>query len=62
MVNSDPAETIDPSGLTATDMGRMNAFDSKVFNDLNTAKPADGKKAGKLAYALEYRATLAGRP
>lgn len=60
MVAANPTDTIAASDYTAQQMGRLATFGSTAFNDLNTAKPADGKKAGKLAYALEYRATLAG--
>ena len=53
-----PAEMIGASGYNAVQMGQMTAFGTAAYTDLSTPKPADGKKAGKLAYALEYRASL----
>jgi len=62
MLQANPGEPIAASGYNAQQMGQLAAFGSAVFNDLATPKPADGKKAGKLAYALEYRTSLSGRP
>lgn len=58
MLIANPSEMIGSSGYTATQMGQLPAFGTAIYNDLSTPKPADGKKAGKLAYALEYRASL----
>ena len=58
MLNANPGEMIGASGYTAAQMGQLPAFGTAIYNDLITPKPADGKKAGKLAYALEYRASL----
>ena len=58
MLTASPGEMIGGSGYTAQQMGQLPAFGSAIYNDLATPKPADGKKAGKLAYALEYRASL----
>ena len=58
MLAASPAETIGASGYSAVQMGQLPAFGTAAYTDLSTPKPADGKKAGKLAYALEYRASL----
>lgn len=58
MLAANPSEMIGASGYNAVQMGQMTAFGTATYADLSTPKPADGKKAGKLAYALEYRASL----
>ena len=58
MLAANPAEMIGASGYNAVQMGQMPAFGTATYTDLSAPKPADGKKAGKLAYALEYRASL----
>ncbi|RYX92800.1 MAG: hypothetical protein EOO28_20725 [Comamonadaceae bacterium] len=60
MVDAAPATPIGGNAsYTAQTMGALTgAFGTKAFNELDDAKPVDGKKAGKLAYALEYRASF----
>ena len=58
MLAANPAEMIGASGYNAVQMGQMTAFGTATYTELPTPKPADGKKAGKLAYALEYRTSL----
>lgn len=58
LMNATPDTTIiGSSGLTALQMGKLSTFDTATFNDLNT--PMTAAKPGKLAYALDYRASLA---
>jgi len=57
MVATPDATLIGSSGKTAFQMGKLAAFSTKDFNALNV--PAnDPSKPGKLAYALNYRASL----
>ncbi len=51
VIGSDPANT-------AQSMGARTTFGDSDFAALSVPKPSDGKKAGKLAYALEYRASI----
>lgn len=63
IVNAAPATVIDgKSGYTAQTMGALTGnFGTAAYLDLPTPKPMNGKKAGKLAYALEYRASLTAK-
>jgi hypothetical protein len=56
MIATPGTTIIGSSNRTAADMGKGLAFDDAVFGDLNTPMTAD--KPGKLAYALNYRASL----
>ncbi|RZJ25559.1 MAG: hypothetical protein EOO54_05935 [Haliea sp.] len=60
MVDAAPDAAIGSnSGYTAQSMGALTgSFGTSAFEELDDVKPANGKKAGKLAYALEYRAML----
>jgi len=58
MVATPGTTPIGSSGQTATQMGKLSSFVQSDIDALNTAVTA--AKPGKLAYALSYRASLAG--